>query len=119
MDKHTSGKLCVSPGGNLITDAQGESVMIPAPRATRDEQIANAHRVVALWNATQGIDTETLLRLPDETTLTGDALDVQLLRCGGCKSLLPINVRFGRDGAAVSYLTDQCGCQKQRGVIQC
>lgn len=65
MTNHVSGKLSMSPGTHILTE-DGKSIAQLNYGYDLPVQEANGRRLVACWNACQGIDTEDLERLSSQ-----------------------------------------------------
>lgn len=63
MSKYTAGKLCTTPG-TYITDEGSVVVARVDFGRPQEEYEANASRIVACWNACEGISTEALVAMP-------------------------------------------------------
>ena len=63
MSKYTVGKLCATPG-TYITDEDSVVVARVDFGRPKEEYEANASRIVACWNACEGISTEALVAMP-------------------------------------------------------
>lgn len=68
MSAHTEGRLCIGVQGGIEGAKSGTSIAYAFSRwVGAEEADANARRLVACWNALEGVPTEAIEALPADS----------------------------------------------------